>query len=255
MPTSPLGCDVRVIDALADLLTGSSCVGCARPGRLLCPGCADDLPTEPFSAWPTPVPPGLAQPWAAAEYAAGVRQMVVGHKEHRRLALRAPLARLLAVAVTGVITGAIERPATGPVVLVPVPSRRSTVRARGHEPTWALTRDAARLLRAGGLDVWARRALVVRRGVADQSGLDAQARAANLAGSLHCPTRSLRRLGSQHPRARIVVCDDVLTTGATAREAQRALEAVGVTVLGVAAVAATRRRHPPGPRERPPPAP
>lgn len=235
-----------VIDAVADLLTGSSCVGCGRPGRLLCPGCADALPACPFPAWPTPVPPGLAPPWAAAEYAATVRQLVVGHKEHRRLALRPHLARLLAIAVRGVLaTG------TGPVVLVPVPSRRATVRARGHEPTWALTRDAARMLQAEGLGVAARRVLAVRRGVLDQAGLGAQARAANLAGSLCCPTPSLRRLGAQHPRARLVVCDDVLTTGATAREAQRALEAVGLSVLGIAAVAATRRRHPPSPAPGP----
>ncbi|WP_460800848.1 ComF family protein [Nocardioides pacificus] len=233
-----------MIDALADLLTGSSCVGCERPGRLLCRGCADQLPAGAFSAWPTPVPPGLAPPWAAAEYADAVRQMVVGLKEHRRLALRRPLARLLAGAVLAVIDNG---PGSGPVVLVPVPSRRAVVRARGHEPTWSLTREAANLLRAGGHDVTARRVLVVRRGVADQSGLGAQERAANLAGSLCCPTRSLRRLAHQHPRARFVVCDDVLTTGATAREAQRALEAVGVGVLGIATVAATRRRHPPAP--------
>jgi predicted amidophosphoribosyltransferase len=38
-----------------------------------------------------------------------------------------------------------------------------------------------------------------------------------------------------------VLVDDVVTTGATLREAQRALEQAGFTVRGAATVAATRR--------------
>jgi predicted amidophosphoribosyltransferase len=59
-----------------------------------------------------------------------------------------------------------------------------------------------------------------------------------------CPTSSLRRLVRRSPEAVLVVCDDVLTTGATAREAQRALAEVGTTVVAVATAAATRRRLP-----------
>ncbi|MGH3335009.1 MAG: ComF family protein, partial [Nocardioides sp.] len=126
-------------------------------------------------------------------------------------------------------------------VLVPVPSRPGSARARGHDPTDALTRDAARLLRRQGYDARRARLLVSRGAVADQAGLDSAARAANLAGSMFCPTARLRRVAGR--RLHVVVCDDVLTTGATAREAQRALEAVGLEVTGIATAAATRLRH------------
>lgn len=230
-------------DGARDLLLGSHCLGCAEPGRLLCPACAVALPRTPYVAWPTPVPPGLAEPWAAAPYAGAVRSMVVGLKEHRLLALTRPLAHLLALAV------ATDLPLAGrdaTLVLVPVPSRRSSVRARGHDHTTALAQRAAHLL-TPVLEVRVARLLRLRPGVADQAGLDAAARAANLDGSMHCPSPGVRRLAARVERATVVVCDDVLTTGSTAREAQRALEAVGVGVARVAAVAATPLRAAPGP--------
>jgi len=221
-----------VRDVFLDLVLGGRCVGCGRPGRALCRACEDGLPEGPHPAWPTPPPAGLAMPWAAAPYAGTVREMVVAHKERRVFALRRPLARLLA--------GAVRPLASGPVILVPVPSRPGTSRARGHDPTYALTRAAGRLLRIEGYAVAAARLLASRGGVADQAGLDAAARASNLAGSMCCPSDGVRRLSGR--RLRVVVCDDVLTTGATAREAQRALEAAGLEVAGIAAVAATQRR-------------
>ena len=231
-------------DAAGDLLLGSHCVGCARPGRLLCGACRALLPEATFTAWPTPTPPGLVLPVAAGAYDGVVKAMVVGHKEHGLLALRRPLGDLLARAVD-TATGAV----TGPVVLVPVPSRPASVRARGHDPTYSVCRAAAHRLRATGLDVTVWPLLRLRPGVVDQSGLGAAARAANLAGSMACSTRRLRALARVRPRAHVVVCDDVLTTGSTAREAQRALVEVGLGVAAVAVVAATPlRRTPDGPR-------
>jgi predicted amidophosphoribosyltransferase len=225
-----------VRDGALDLLLGGACVGCGRPGRLLCPVCAEELPVGAAPAWPRPVPDGLVEPWAAGGYEGTLRAMVLGLKERRLLALAGTLGVLLAGAV------ATELEVDAPVVLVPVPSRSRTVRARGHDPTHSIAQGAATLLRSHGYDVRAQRLLRLRPGVVDQAGLDAAARAANLAGSMHCPAPGVRRLGRHLDRAQLVVCDDVLTTGSTAREAQRALEAVGLEVVRVAAVAATRRR-------------
>lgn len=226
-----------VRDGALDLLLGGACVGCREPGRLLCPACAYELPVRAAPAWPTPVPAGLVEPWAAGSYEGTLRAMVLGLKERRLLSLARPLAGLLAQAVV------TELEVDAPVVLVPVPSRSTTVRARGHDPTHAITQGAAALLRGMGYHVEAGRMLRLRPGVVDQAGLDAGARAANLAGSMHCPGAGVRRLGRRLDRAHVVVCDDVLTTGSTAREAQRALEAVGLEVVRVAAVTATRRRR------------
>ncbi|PVG83106.1 ComF family protein [Nocardioides gansuensis] len=226
-------------DALVDLVTGSSCVGCARPGRLLCPSCRAALPTSASVRWPTPVPPGLAVPWATGEYAEALRAMVVGHKDEGQLVLRRPLGALLATAVRAAV---VHLPPGDPIVLVPVPSRPGSRRRRGYDPTGALVRSAERAMRQERHVVVAD-LLVSRGGVRDQAGLGAADRTANLTGSMTCPSPRLRRLARLVPRARVVVCDDVLTTGATAREAQRALESVGLHVAAIAVVAATRRRR------------
>ena len=224
-------------DGFVDLVLGARCVGCGRPGRPLCPHCRAELPTGAGQRWPTPCPAGLVAPYAAGDYDGLLRAMVLAHKERRVLALGRPLGSVLATAVTAAAA------TSGPIVLVPVPSRAASVRARGHDPTLTMTALAARELRGRGRgEVRVARLLRLRPGVVDQAGLDAAGRAANLAGSMAASAAAVRRLARRCPRAHVVVCDDVLTTGATVREAQRALEAAGVPVLAAAVVAATRRR-------------
>lgn len=228
-------------DDLVDLVAGAACVVCLRPGRPLCRTCDRHLPRSAATARPTPCPPGLLPVWAAGEYAGALRSLVLQHKEHAVHALARPLGRVLAESVAAAVH-ALEGP--GPsgagggrhrVVLVPVPSHPRRVRERGHDPLLRAARCAAGELRRRGVAATVARPLRTVGAPADQSGLDARARAANLAGALTA------RPGppSYGP---VVVVDDVLTTGATLRSAQVALVAAGWEPVAAAVVAATRRR-------------
>lgn len=250
-----------MLDAWLDLVHGSRCVGCAAPGRLLCRRCAATLPRTGVAVRPTPCPDGLARCWAAGEYAGLLRALVLAHKERRAFALARPLGAVLAGVVDAIpLSPAAEDhrataagvaseadpevdAGTGQVVLlVPVPSRPDVVRERGHDPMLRITRFAASGLRRAGRPVRVARLLRQRLPMGDQSGLTHAERAANLHDSLAVAPGVLRASARLGRAVVAVVCDDVLTTGATARESQRALEDVGVPVAAVGCVAATRRR-------------
>jgi predicted amidophosphoribosyltransferase len=232
-----------VLDAVLDLLLGSRCAACDEPGRALCRPCEARLPRRAEVCWPSPTPPGLARPTATGAYGGPLKALVNAHKEDRRLALAAPLGGLLALAVLG-------HDAPQPLLLVPVPSRATVVRSRGHDPLLRVTRHAASRLRASGVEARVWTPLRTRRPVEDQAGLDASGRAENLRGSMRCRSDRGRLPGAGGPPVpTVIVVDDVITTGATLCEAQRALEHAGVAVAGLAAVAATRRRVPRGARE------
>lgn len=208
---------------LLDLVLVRSCDGCGAPGRSPCPSCGAALVGPPLGrARPQPCPPGLPPTVAFGRYDAPLRGLLIGHKERARTRLTGPLG--------GALAAAVRLLGSGPVLLVPVPSAPATVRARGHDHAWRLARAAARRLPEAA----AARLLVPVRAVADQAGLSSGERAANLRGAL-----AARGSGP----ARVVVVDDVMTTGATLEEAARALRAAGHEVVGAAVVAATARRR------------
>jgi predicted amidophosphoribosyltransferase len=248
-------------DAGLDLVLGSACVGCSAAGRVLCRACDLSLPRHGRLAWPTPTPSGLAPPYAAGAYDGLLKAMVNAHKEHAVLPLATPLGRVLSDVVTDLVrdlvrdlgtqpVGDAARGLVGaaaavpvvlvPVLLVPVPSRRAVVRRRGHDPLLRITREATARLRRQGTRASCRQLLVARGRVRDQSTLTAVERAGNLSGSMRARSGAS---ADAVPASLVVLVDDVLTTGATAREAQRALEEAGVLVAGIAAVAATERRQ------------
>lgn len=234
-----------VVAALLDLALPQSCAGCGAPGTWLCPACAGSIAGAPRRVRPDPEPAGLPPVYAVTEYGGAVRALIGAHKEHRRLELARPLGQALGGSVRAVVQAtlpATDRPdradrvgaVRGPPLLVPVPSRRATVRARGHDPLGRCARVAAEGVPGVRLALLLRH----RRRVADQAGLTAVERAANLAGALEVVPRHADGLRGRA----VVLADDILTTGATLAEAARAVSAAGGVVLGAGVVAATSRR-------------
>lgn len=142
------------------------------------------------------------------------------------------------------------------VLLVPAPSSAQSVRRRGYAPANLLVQEAARQLnrrlpasvRVRAVDVigYAPRA---RRGSGASIISDAISGAQNEQKSLGAVGRAERMHGAlrvMEPALcadRIsVICDDVVTTGATASEMVRVLQESGSRVLGVCAVAAVPKK-------------
>ncbi|ATL28192.1 ComF family protein [Streptomyces formicae] len=227
---------------LTDLVLPTECAGCGRPRAALCVECRAALcGTAPRRVRPEPEPRGLPVVHAAAPYEDAVRAVLLAHKERGALGLARPLGEALAEAVCGVLRG--ESGVTGdsgaqswvggphggsqgrtvPLSLVPVPSSRASVRARGHDPARRIALAAAGELRRAGVPARVLAVLRQRRAVADQSGLGSRQRQANLAGALEVTAMGAGLLA---PGGRVVLVDDLMTTGASLAEAARAIREV-----------------------------
>ncbi len=243
---------------LVDLMLPGECPGCGAGGASAnpaCPDCLSALRGWPRPTLPRPPPPGLPPVCAAGPYAGPAQALLLAHKEHGRLALVRPLGGALARAVEAVLAGCHDQLVLADgraggdrggvagemgCALVPVPSRPGARRSRGHDPLLRIARVATADLRRRGTPATVVPALRHLRRVADQAGLDTTARARNLAGALSVLPAAERLLVGR----RLVLVDDVVTTGATLAEAARALRAAGYCPAGAAVIAATSRRNP-----------
>ncbi|AXG78155.1 ComF family protein [Streptomyces paludis] len=204
---------------ITGLVLPVACGGCGSPRTPLCEDCGRALyGTWPCRVRPVPEPAGLPSVYAAAPYEDAVRAVLLAHKERGALGLAGPLGRALAGAVR---VAAPPGTGVGPLLLVPVPSARRAVGARGHDAARRIALAAAGELRRTGRSCRVLPVLRQRRAVADQAGLGARQRLANLSGALEVAVGGARLLEG----GRVVLVDDLMTTGASLVEAARALRA------------------------------
>ncbi|HVP62115.1 MAG TPA: ComF family protein [Myxococcaceae bacterium] len=188
-----------------------------RPG---CRRCAEPVEQPGACARCLRAPPPFASAHAAFVHTGPLARAIHRFKYEGHSALALPLARALAEGSAGWL-GRIGRDAT----LVPIPLHRGRLLRRGYDQTALLTRALAR---TSGLPLRAnllRRIRATRR----QVGLTEADRTENV--------RRAFAVSGPLPPGPVVLVDDVLTTGATARAASGALReagARGVYVLTLA---------------------
>ncbi len=218
---------------MLELLLPQRCVVCSLPGRQICESCRAGLPriVAPLcercgapTAWPVARCAecsgrrlAFASARAAVAYDDAVRALV-GEWKERGL-------RRLADLAADLVAGTVEHPDAA--VLVPVPADRDRSLKRGHEPAAHLARELGRRW-----EIPVERLLRRTRPGARQRGLSHSDRRANVRGVF----TAVRRI-----QTKIVLIDDVYTTGATANAAASALRKSGARRVDVVTFARTIR--------------
>lgn len=204
-----------VLALLLDALFPAGCVGCGRPPAALCNGCLERARAAPPAAAPPPI-----DGWVAVFAYEGAVREALARLKYRNARSALP------VLAAALVERLREEPFPGPIDVVTwpptTPPRR---RRRGFDQAEHLARAVGR-----GLNVPVRRCLARLSGPS-QTGRSAQERRQGPV-FLARPVDGLR----------VLVVDDVSTTGATLAAAARALRSAGARWVGAATLARTPRR-------------
>lgn len=193
-----------------ELVLPRRCSGCGAAGETLCPRCrlAWAFPPQRVTASLDPLVPV----WSLGTYGGARQRTIIALKERGIRAVAGYIGAALAAGLEHLrARGELSEEA----VALPAPTRARSARLRGGDHVTACCR-------AAGIPI-APAVLRYRRGVRDSVGLTAAQRRRNVTGAV-------RICGVLPPR--VVLIDDVLTTGATIGAAAALLIAQGIEVDG-----------------------
>ena len=224
-PERCIGCDVLLAQPRAffcdecvhevEEIPSPACVGCHEPGLHaggVCERCKRRPPKFKFA-------------FAPLEHSGAVARAIQRFKYEGHPELARPLGALLVQRSKGFL-------AQAPNLVVPLPLHATRYRERGYDQTALLAVEVAR-----GTGFTLRDEALTRvKPTARQVGHSEDERAANVAGAFEA--------SATVKGARLLLVDDVLTTGATANEAAQALLLAGALEVQVLTLARAVRESP-----------
>jgi ComF family protein len=214
----------RMARVALDLLYPPRCVLCRRGGAFVCPSCVASLPEAdgarcprcwlPLHAWQTcracaEFPLAFTRLRAAFRYEGEVRRLLHAFKFAYQSCLGAPLAAL--------VLANADRAALATDVIVPVPLTGARLRERGFNQAELLAREIGRALDLPVKDSLSRRG----HGRHNARAASREERLANVRGVFSVSKREAI------PGRRVLLVDDLATTGATLDACARALLEAG----------------------------
>lgn len=212
------------MNSLLQLLFPISCLICGQSGCDLCSSCGLKITRNDRGL----VLDGL-RVQAAALYGDELARISLLAKEKNNL-----LARIILVELLLESFGELTRPLRGSLsfTLIPIPSRPAANRKRGYQHSLLLARAlASTIAKEDAHRIVVKEALRVNRKTADQTTLNQIEREKNLAGAFSLMASPGRALIAS-PIDLVILIDDLVTSGSSIREGQRALKEAGITPFG-----------------------
>jgi len=199
-----------------------SCVSGFSPlGSACCPLCAQHYPdaiSRHFCGTCLQRPPPFSNVYALGQYQGHIKGAIQRLKYRNQVTLAKPLGNVLGKVLTSQMQG------FNPHCIVPVPLHPNRLKQRGYNQALEIARPIARRM-AVPLNI---RLLQRIRNTPRQQGLSAHERSRNMRNAFSLTAEALA--------LDILLIDDVMTTGETARECCRALLNGGAAEVQVAVV-------------------
>lgn len=222
-----------MLDRAWQVLFPARCLGCGRRGEVVCSACAPSIPWLPEDACAR-----CAQPWLGLSACRTCRRLAPALAAVRAACVYEGLARTavhtlkfrsgrsLAPVLAEWLREAVARRPLQADLVAPVPLSPERLRERGYNQAALLAEQVSDAV-GGVYAPW----LLTRTDRPPQRTLSAAQRQQNLRGAIACADPTL--VGGR----RILVVDDVMTTGATLGACADALVAAGATRVGALVLA------------------